>query len=219
MAESDLISLTIVDESEFLRLGLRAAIETGGDIEVVGDFRLNCETLAEVEQLGPDVVLLSMRWPATEGLAACREIRGAVPSTKVVMLSSTEREEEVLASIMAGASGLVSTNASRTELIRTIRVASNGGSYFDWGVTERVLDRLQELNGSEAASIPDALTDRELSILAMIAEGCGNGEIAERLNVATPTVRNAITRIRSKLGLNSRPKLVAYAVQRGLTGD
>lgn len=214
-----MISLIIVEESELLRLGLRVAIEAGGDIEVIGDFRPSDEAVAEVERLGPDVVLMSMRWPGIEGVAACREIRGSVPSTKVVMLSSTEREEEILASIIAGASGYVSTNTSRTEVVRTIRVAANGGSYLDWGVTERVLGRLQELNGRESTPVADALTDREVSILTMIAQGCSNGEIGERLNVATSTVRNNITRIRSKLGLNSRSKLMAYAVQQGLIGD
>ena len=214
-----MISLIIVDESEFLRLGLRAAIETGGDIEIIGDFLPGAESLAEVERLRPDVVLLSMRWPAAEGLAACREIRSAVPSTKVVMLSSTEREEEVLASIVAGASGGVSTNASRAELVRTVRVAASGGSYFDRGVTERVLGRLQELSVDGSAPVSDGLTAREATILALLAEGYGNGEIGERLNLASSTVRNNITRLRSKLGIHSRSKLVAYAVQRGLTTD
>ena len=153
-----------------------------------------------------------MRWPETEGLAACREIRGTVPSTKVVMLSSVEREEEVLASIVAGASGYVCTNASRAELVRTIRVAASGGSYFDRAVSSRVIGRLQELNGA-ASPVDDGLTEREESILALIAEGFDNGEIGERLSLARTTVRNNITRIRLKLDLDSRPKLVAYAVR------
>ena len=213
-----MISLAIVDESEFLRLGLRAAIETSGDIEVIGDYPPGGETLSEVERLRPDVVLLSMKWPSTEGLNTCREIRAAVPSTKVVMFSSREREEETLASIVAGASGFVCTNSSRAELIRTIRVAANGGSYFDRGVTERVFGRLRELSG-ESAPNEDGLTDREASILGLMTEGFGNGEIGERMNLATPTVRNNITKIRSKLGLDSRSKLIAYAIQNGLAGD
>lgn len=212
------ISLAIVDESEFLRLGLQLAIETSGDIEVIGDFAPGEETVAEMEWLRPDVILLNMRWPATEGLAACREIREAVPSTKVVMLSSTECEEEILASIMAGASGHVFTNASKEELVRTIRVAASGGSYFDRSVTESVLGRLRELNG-ESVPVADQLTERELSILALMAEGCGNGEIGVRLNLATSTVRNNITQIRSKLNMDSRSKMIAYAFQHGLTGD
>ncbi len=210
--------MAIVDESEFLRLGLRVAIETSGDIEVIGEFAPGEETVAEMERLRPDVILLSMRWPATEGLAACREVREAVPSTKVVMLSSMERDEEVLASIVAGASGYTCTNVSRDELVRTIRVAARGGSYFDGSVTARVIGRLQELSG-DASPVGDGLTDREASILALLAEGFDNGEIGERLNVATSTVRNNITRIRSKLSLDSRSKLIAYAFQHGLTGD
>ena len=213
-----MINLAIVDESEFLRLGLRTAIETSGDIEVIGDFQPGEATVEEVGRLRPDVVLLSMRWPATEGLASCRQIRAAVPSTNVVILSSTEREEEVLASIVAGASGYVCTNASRGELIRTIRVAASGGSYFDGEVTARVIGRLQELSG-EVSPVGDGLTDREKSILALLAGGFDNGEIGERLSLATTTVRNNITRIRSKLDLDSRSKLVAYAVEQRLNGD
>ena len=194
------------------------AIETSGDIEVIGDFAPGEETVAEVERLRPDVILLSMKWPATEGLAVCREIREAVPSTKVVMLSSTGHEEEVLASIMAGASGHVFTNASRDELVRTIRVAASGGSYFDESVSARVIGSLQELSG-EAFPVGDELTDREASILALLAEGLGNGEIGERLKLAKATVRNNITRIQLKLDLDSRSKLVAYAVEQRLTAD
>ena len=212
------ISLAIVDQSEFLRLGLRVAIETSGDIEVIGDSPPGEETVAEMERLRPDVILLSMRWPETAGLAKCREIRGHVPSSKVVMLSSMEREEEVLASIVAGASGYICTNTSGAELVRTIRVAANGGSYFDGAATARVIGKLQELSG-DASTERDGLTDREASILALIAEGFDNGEIGERLSLAKATVRNNITRIRLKLDIDSRPKLVAYAVERRLTGD
>ena len=211
--------MVIVDESEFLRLGLRVAIETSDDIEVVGDYSLSDEIVKQVNSFRPDVVLLSMRWPSTEGLNTCREIRGAVPSTKVVMFSSREREEETLASIVAGASGFVCTNSSRVELIRAIRVAASGGSYFDRGVTERVIGRLRELSSDESMAVSDVLTEREMSILDLVAEGFGNGEIGVRLSLATTTVRNNITKIRLKLGLDSRAKLVAYTVEQRLNGD
>ena len=103
-------------------------------------------------------------------------------------------------------------------MIRTIRVAANGGSYFDRGVTNRVIGRLRELSG-EVSPVGDGLTDREALILALMAEGFGNGEIGERLNLATSSVRNNITKIRSKLGIDSRAKLIAYAIQNVVTGD
>ena len=219
MATVDLISLVIIDDTEFLRLGLRVAVEASGEIRVVGDFSPSKEVLAEVERLCPQVVLISMKWPTTEALEACREIRGAVPTTKVVMLSPTGRQEETLASILAGASGLVSANASRNELVRTIKVASNGGSYFDRRVTESVLSRLREMSSEASTRATDLrLTQRELSILTMIAQGYGNAEIAKSLHVATATVRNNITQIRSKLNLDARTKLATFAVQHGLIG-
>ena len=219
MATVDLISLVIIDDTEFLRLGIRVAVEASGEIQVVGDFSPSQETLEEVVRLRPQVALISMKWPLTEALETCREIRGAAPATKVVMLSPTERQEETLASIMAGASGLVSTNASRNELVRTIKVASNGGSYFDRRATESVLSRLQELSSDAVTQATDwRLTQREQSILTMIAQGYGNAEIAKRLHVATSTVRNNITQIRSKLNIDARTRLAIFAVQHGLIG-
>ena len=216
--KSNLISLVIVEESEFLRLGLRTAIETSEEIEIVGSYRHCNEIVKTVNCLTPEVVLLSMKWPASKGLDECREIRSFIPSTKVVMLSSTNSEEEVLAAMVSGASGIVSLNSPRAELIRAIRVAASGGLYFDERVTARVIGRLKELTG-EVSPVGDGLTDRETSILALLARGFDNSEIGEQLNLATTTVRNNITRIRMKLGLESRSKLIAYAVEQRLTGE
>ena len=193
------------------------AVEAGGVIRVVGDYGHGEEVLVNIVRLRPQVVLIGLKWPTPEGLETCREIRGTLPTTKVVMLSSTERQEETLASIMAGASGLVSTIASRNELLRTIQVVASGGSYFDQRVTERVLGRLQEMSSEDSRLAADqGLTHRELAVLTLVAQGHSNAEIAESLYVATSTVRNNITRIRSKLDLDSRAKLVAYAIRHGL---
>ena len=214
-----LIRLVIVGESELLRLGLQAAIETGGDIEVVADFEPSGETVSEVSRLSPDVVLVSMEWPAWDSLFVCREIREQTPSTKVVMLSSAGREEGMVASMIAGASGYVSTGTSRAELVCAVRVAASGGAYFDRGAVDRVLRRLRELMEGAPRRSPTLLTEREKTILAMVAEGSSNREIGRHLNVATSTVRNNITVIMSKLELDSRAKLIAYAIRYGLVDD
>ena len=135
-----MVRLVIVSPSQVLRLGLRAAVEPEGDIEVAGDLGSGGETQTVLERLAPDVTLLDMRWPDGDGLSLCREVRVRLPSTNVVMVSSTEEEEEMAASILAGASGYVLTDAPRSELVRTIRIAAEGGTSFPRGATDRVLE-------------------------------------------------------------------------------
>ena len=214
-----MIRLAIVEDSEFLRLGLRIALETGSGIEVIGEYSLTSESVLKIETVKPDVALVSMRWPATDGLGICRDIRNRVPETKVVMLSSTSYEEEMLASIIMGASGHISMNAPGTELTRVIHIVANGSTFFDQGVTDRVISRLREMSNRINPDTLETLTDRDVAILTMISDGRGNEEIGQRLKVATTTVRNHITRLRSKLGLRSRSALAAYAVRRELLYD
>ena len=186
---------------------------------MVGEYSLISESVLKIENLKPDVALVSMRWPATDGLNLCRDIGNRVPETKVVMLSSTSYEEEMLASVIMGASGHISINAPRTELTRVIHIVANGSTFFDQGVTDRVISRLQEMSRQIKPDSLKTLTDRDVAILTMISDGCGNEEIGQRLKVATTTVRNHITRLRSKLGLRSRSALAAYAVRRGLLNN
>ena len=214
-----MIRVAIVNESEFLRLGLRSAIEVGEDIEVVGDFEPYEALVESVRELAPDLVLMGMRSPVLDTLRSCRHILETMPSIKVLILSSTRKEDDVLACMMAGASGCLNDNASGEELNHAIQAASNGRLHFDWGVTESVLAKLQRFNDSGYPSHLEILSERETLILTMIGSGYGNKEIGIRLRIATATVRNNITRIRSKLGLHSRARLVRFAIDKGLQLD
>ena len=149
----------------------------------------------------------------------CRAIRRANPPTKVLMLSPASGDDEVLTSILAGASGLVGMDARRSELVLAIRLAINGGAHFEEGVAERVVGRLgpDRLSAEESPDI-ERLSTRERLILSMVADGLNNREIAERLGIATATVRNNLTNIRAKLDLDSRTKLARFAYEQGLTG-
>ena len=209
-----MIRLMIVDDNRMLRLGLEAAFESGGGIELVGSFDLGEQTVIEMEGLKPDVVLMVMKWSVVSLIETSRKIRYLSPETKVLMLAPEARDEDVLASIMAGASGYVSMNARRSELIRVVHVVAGGGYFFERGVVDRVIGRLQDMNGVADVDEVDALTERDVLILNMIAGGRGNEEIGASLGVATPTVRNIITRLRAKLSLHSRTQLAAYAVRR-----
>ena len=209
-----MITLAIVDDSMMLRMGLKTALESGCGIELVGVFDLADEFMPEIVELRPDLVLMSMKWPAMGRIAVCRNVRRESPATRVLMLASEVRDEEVLASIMAGASGYIAMNARRPELIRAIHVAAGGGSYFESSMVDRVVGRLHDMNSLRTMHQPDDLTEREVLVLNMIAEGLGNEKIGEYLSISDRTVRNNITELRTKLDLHSRAQLAAYAARR-----
>lgn len=191
-------------------------MEPEGDIEVVGDIEPGGETLSVLERLVPDVAMVDMRWPAEDGLALCREIRKRLPGTAVVMVSSTELEEETVISILVGASGCVSAEAPGSELIRTIRIAAEGGTTFGREASDRVLGRLRHLTEVSDEPDPSVLTVREREVLSMLARGATNDEIGAGLRITAPTARNHITRIRTKLDIHSRTELAAYALRHGI---
>ena len=211
-----MVRLAIIDDNGMLRLGLTTAIESGQGIELAGVFDLADEFMPEIEKLKPDLVLMGMKWPAMYRIGVCRDIRRVSPATQVLMLASDVRDEDILASIMAGASGYIAMNARRSELIQAIHIVAGGGSYFERSTVERVIGRLQEMNivADVDRGGSDGLTEREVLILNMIANGLCNGEISERLGISYSTVRNNITVLRTKLDLHSRPQLAAYAARR-----
>ena len=216
-----MISLLIIDENAFLRLGLRTAIEMEEGIEVVGDSKPGDASLKLIGDLHPDVVLMSLRWPDMESVSVCREISEKFPSTRVVMLSDREREEEIVLSVLAGAAGYISKYTQGSDLALAIKVVAGGGMYFRAEIKERVTAMLRGIFGDQPpASMPEMLSRQEVVMLRMVGYGYGNKEIAERLKLASTTVRNGVARIRSKLGLDSRNKLISYAARRGfLMGD
>ena len=139
-----MISLLIIDANSHLRIGIQAAVEAEGGVEVIGDAAPDEQVVKMVERLRPDVVLMSLKWPDGYAVAACKEIRERAPSTKVVVLSYKDWEGEMLISVLSGASGYVSNNAQGPELVQAIRTAVNGGGYFDFEVVQRLICRLQK---------------------------------------------------------------------------
>ena len=214
-----MVRLAVIEDSEFLRTGLGVALEAEEGMEVVGEFGLSEAAVSAVERLKPDVVLLGMRWPNLNRSAMmCRVIRRAHPPTRVLMLSPASWDDEVLTSILAGASGLVGMDVRRSELVLAIRLAVNGGAHFDEGVAERVVGRLgPDRPSTEESSDVERLSTRERLIVSLLGDGLNNREIAERLGIATATVRNNLTNIRAKLDLDSRTKLARFAYEQGLT--
>lgn len=212
--------LAIYEDSELLRTALRVALEADGLAEVVAEYGLSERAVSDVDRLRPDVVLLGIRSPHLHrGAQICRQILKSHSATKVMMLSPNALDDEVLTSILSGASGHVSMDISQSELIHAVRLVVNGGAYFEESVARRLIDRLSQSH-SPLEEVPELsqLSARERTILFMVADGLRNSEIAAELGIATNTVRNNLTNIRAKLGLDSRTKLVRFAYERGLSG-
>ena len=151
-----------------------------------------------------------------DGIEACRALREKLPETRVVMLTSYSDEEAVMASIMAGAAGYLLKNTGRADLIEAVRSAARGESLLDPGVTARVLSRLRDLASKEQDREVASLSDREKEVLALVADGLTNKEIAETLIISENTARNHVSRILDKLGLTRRSEAATFAAQHGL---
>ena len=211
-----MIRVLIVDDHEVVRLGLRAALEPEDDIEVVGDLGDAEVALTEAEIARPDVVLMDVRMPGMDGIEACRALKESLPETRVVMLTSFSDEQAVSASIIAGASGYLLKNARRAELLRAVRAVARGESLLDPSVLAPVLERFRDLEAKEQTREVASLSPREREVLALVAEGLTNKQIAAQLVISENTARNHVSHILDKLGLTRRSEAAAFAARRGL---
>ena len=221
-----MIRIVVVDDQALVRMGLRTLFETEADLELVGEAADGREGLAVVRRTVPDVVLMDIRMPAMDGLVALREIADdpALAPVRVVMLTTFELDEYVLEALRGGASGFVLKDAEPDELVRAVRVVADGGSLLSPSVTRRVIERFADPAGGGRTAGPlvprpdlDRLTEREREIVAWVATGRSNDEIAAELVVSPATVRTHVSRAMVKLGARDRAQLVVFAVQSGLT--
>jgi two-component system, NarL family, response regulator DevR len=206
--------LMIVDDHEVVRMGLKAALEVEPDFTVVAEASDGREAVERARAHRPDIVLMDVRMDGMDGIEACREVRSELPETRVLMLTSFAEEETVVAAVMAGASGYVLKNVARARLLESLRAVARGESLLDSKVTKSVLEKLTA--GGTAAE-QDDLTAREREVLALIAEGATNKEIAAKLVVSENTARNHVSHILSKLGFSRRSEAAAYAVKKGIS--
>jgi len=204
------IRIMIVDDHEVVRLGLRTAFELEPDLAVVGEASNGGEALAKMAVLAPHLILMDVRMEKMDGIEACREIKSRYSSVNILMLTSYVDDDAVAASVLAGASGYLLKNVSRAELLRAIRLVAAGQSLLDTSATKRVMERLQtQIPGNE-------LTEREREVLALVARGYTNKQIAEALYVTEKTARNHVSHILEKLGLSRRSEAAAFAVEHKL---
>lgn len=213
------IKVMLVDDHEVVRLGLRAALDLEDDIEIVGDFGDGPAALRDAPHSHPDVVLMDVRMPGMSGIEVCRALRDLVPETRVLMLTSFADEQAVFASITAGAAGYLLKNAARGALVDAVRSAAGGESLLDPAVTARVMARLKDLTEKEEDREVASLSDREREVLALVARGLTNRQIAADLVISEHTARNHISRILDKLGLSRRSEAATFAAQHGLVGE
>jgi DNA-binding NarL/FixJ family response regulator len=202
MTESSSIRVYLLDDHEVVRTGLRHLLESQGDIEVVGESGLAEEAKRRIPALRPDVAILDGRLPDGSGIDVCREIRSIDPSINALILTSFDDDDALFSAIMAGAAGYVLKQVRGNDLIETVRQVAAGRSMLDPAVTAQVLDRLRK--GPSTNPLLDRLTVHERNILDLIGEGLTNRQIAQRLSLAEKTVKNYVSSVLSKLGLESR---------------
>lgn len=217
-----MIRLVVVDDQAVVRMGLRTLFETEDDLQLAGEAADGREGVAVVRRTVPDVVLMDIRMPVYDGLAALREITAepALAGVRVIMLTTFELDEYVFEALRAGASGFVLKDADPDELVRAVRVVAEGGSLLSPSVTRRVIAQFARSAAAAPVSHPDLhlLTEREREIVGWVATGRSNEEIAAELVVSPATVRTHVSRAMVKLAARDRAQLVVFAVQSGLAG-
>ena len=205
----DIIRIFLLDDHEVVREGLRALLETEPDFEVVGEAGTATEAASRIPALRPDVAVLDARLPDGSGIEVCRSIRAVDPSIRALILTSYDDDEALFAAIMAGASGYVLKQIRGADLVSAVRQVAAGNSLIDPAMTARVLERVRhpQTTAPELAS----LTEQELKLLALIAEGLTNRQIGERMYLAEKTVKNYVSSILAKLGLERRTQAAVLA--------
>ncbi|MFE9708443.1 response regulator [Streptomyces sp. NPDC005930] len=210
----------LADDQALVRAGFRLILERAPDIEVVGEAGDGAEAAALAARLQPDVVLMDIRMPVTDGVEATRLICGdrVTSRTRVLVLTTFDLDEYVYAALLAGASGFLLKDALAPDLLAAVRTVARGDAVTAPSVTRRLLDRYVETASGPTTSADDlaSLTGREREVLVLIARGLSNTEIAGRLHLTEGTVKTHVSRVLAKLGLRDRVQAVVYAYESGL---
>lgn len=210
------IRVLLVDDHAILREGIRALLALSKDIDVVGEAADGQTGIECARELAPDVVLMDIAMPVLDGLEATRRIKERQKGTKVLILTQHENREYVYPILKAGADGYVLKKAAGTELISAIRAVHEGGTFLYPSVAKAVVEDYLRPDGTVAERRHARLTDREVEVLKLVAEGRSNQEIADLLCLSVKTVTGHRTNIMEKLDLHSRTELVKYAIRTGL---
>jgi two-component system response regulator DevR len=209
------IRLFLLDDHEVVRRGLKDLLDQEDDIEVVGETGLARDAAALIPVVKPDVAVLDARLPDGSGIEVCRDVRSIDPSIAVIILTSYDDDDALFAAIMAGAAGYVLKQVRGTDLVDAVRRVAAGQSLLDPAVTQRVLRRIRE--GEPADDPLQSLTKQERRILDLIGQGLTNRQIAGEMFLAEKTVKNYVTQLLSKLGLERRTQAAVLVTRHGGT--
>jgi RNA polymerase sigma factor (sigma-70 family) len=213
------IRVLLADDQALVRAGFRALLDAEADVDVVGEASDGREAIALTRALVPDVVLMDVRMPELDGLAATRAIAEdeELSGVHIVILTTFEQDEYVFESLRAGASGFLVKDTEPADLVRAVRAVSAGDALLSPGVTRRLIEEYaSHAKGSDVAPALDQLTEREREVMALVAEGLSNEEIAQKLFVSPATAKTHVSRAMVKLRARDRAQLVVFAYESGL---
>lgn len=203
------IRVFLLDDHEVVRRGLKDLLEADGDIEVVGESGLAQEATRRIPALKPHVAVLDARLPDGSGIDVCRDVRSTNPEIAALILTSYDDDEALFSAIMAGAAGYVLKQIRGTDLVDAVRRVAAGQSLLDPAVTQQVLDRLRQGPPQDVALAP--LTDQERRVLELIGEGLTNRQIGEHMFLAEKTIKNYVSALLNKLGMERRTQAAVFA--------
>jgi DNA-binding NarL/FixJ family response regulator len=209
-------TLVLADDHPFVLLGLRALLKTEPDLSVVGEAMDGPEAVALTERLRPDVLVLDLMMPGLSGLEVLGRVGLQSPETRVVVLSSYDREDYVLGALRSGARGYVLKDSCVVELVRAVREVAAGRRYLSPSLSQRAIDAYVQKAGAAAPDAYETLTAREREVLHLAAEGHANAVIASRLSLSSRTVEGHRANLMRKLGLQTQTDLIRYALRRGI---
>lgn len=214
-----MIRVLLVDDQSIVREGIRSMLSLEPDIQVVGEAENGAQAVTQVRRLMPDIVLMDVRMPGMDGLTALARLKQFAPRTSVIMLTLYDNTDYLFQAISSGAAGYILKDASRDELVRAVRIIAEGGAIIAPSLMPELLRRMGQMRPSLAVSAPplvEKLSERELEVLRLVAEGQTNQEIAEKLILSPTTVKTHVQNILQKLGVSDRTQAAVYAVRYGL---
>ncbi len=211
MSDETRVRVFLVDDHEVVRQGVRSLIDASGDLEVVGEADSVETGLARVIAVRPDVAILDIRLPDGNGVELCREIRSRMPDVKCLMLTSYSDDEALFEAIIAGASGYVLKQVRGTELLEAIRRVATGEHLLDPAITGRVMRRLSSPTSEDQRLL--SLTAREREVLDLIGQGLTNRQIGEKMYLAEKTVKNYVSGLLAKLGMERRTEAAVFVAR------
>jgi DNA-binding NarL/FixJ family response regulator len=210
------MKILLCDDQAVIRDGLEMLLNLEKDIQVIATAQDGAEAVELAEQKHPDLVLMDLKMPGTNGIEATRQIRAKFPNIKVLVLTTYDDDEWVFDAIRAGASGYLLKDTPREKIIEAVRGTMAGKSFVDPAVAGKLFSQIASNQTQPASLLTEKLTERETDVLHLIARGFNNGEIASRLHLSEGTVRNHVSAILEKLGVSDRTQAAVIAIQHGL---